>query len=323
MTEQSSEKLNPRYEKPRPLTWAASPLQLIGRPDITEQQHQVFDALLERTASDVPFDVPKNIQDFMAVNFMTRFHERSMKNVESHDSRLKKDISDIPLDQLGVYERALNGNASPSELLWVRRTFGMRSIELSKLTHPYGKMIDLLVPMREAVTSAVLENGGKVYEPTETQKLKLLRGEMVPPSDTNEATKYAAVAMTRKRLVGEVDDDTRIYERSSFIIRVDEATHLDPEITDALNYLQLSNNSNLIQDFLTIPYISSKVFAFLDNNNFDVAIPLSTTVYAYNRNTDRKIEDSISSERASQRKDSDLVRLRRIAREEYGIALFK
>lgn len=317
--------INPETTEPAPLTWGATPLQVYGRTDIQRQQQNVYDALLKRTSEDLPFEVPESLKAFIDGMFMARFHERSMKNYESHESRLKKDIDNIDIEFLGIYERAKEGLATPSELLAVRREFGMRSIELAKVTHPYGKEIKFLEPMRRAVVKGILENGGIIYDPRETQKFKLLQSDIITATSQAPSSVQYGFSMTRKRLIGEIDDDTRIYERSSFIVRIDEASGFDQALAREMHNVPVINNPLWAKEFFEAGRLDETIPYLLEHNEYQIAIPLSTTTYAYNMTTDHAISKAMEMEKDGRPRDISVERLREMARQSMDstqIALF-
>lgn len=271
------------------LEWGATPLTAIGRPDVSVMQARVFDELESRTTKSTPADVPKVLQDFVLHSFMNRFHERALHNQISYSERLKTDFDGIDRRMLEMHERAVTGNADPAELLAVRREFGLRSIELARLTHPYGERIEQLDRMRHAVEYGILANDGIVFTSEEDQdvkyKIRSLSRDIEAPNEMN----YGFL-MTRRRKIGIEGNDTHVQERSSFVVRTDEAGGLDPVLVKELKKIKLSQDETWLNDISAAIQLEQIIPVLLKDDNFQTIIPLSTTVYAYNKTTRDQIE---------------------------------
>ena len=273
------------------LSWGATPLAGAEHPDVRDLQDKVVQPLLlHRVETSAPKDTPPFIRSFMEHSFLMRFAGRASKNYDSYVERLVHDIPEDAGPDIALYEqRALRGTASPEELIIVRRTLGMRAIELARLTHPYGVMYDQLDAMRDDVATAISNQGGIVFDPEDySEKYKLrATGLLLDPENKEQVM---SLLITRRRDFGMVDDDTLDMERTSFIIPVHEGSSYDPRLSAQMRKVSMVNNPNRIQELEEVGRISEVVPEILNAKDFKAAIPQSTTNFVFNRTTDEQIE---------------------------------
>lgn len=271
------------------LTYGATPLDQIA----TLHQQETIQTELKKLTYRVPDSVPLEIASYVHDTFSKRFQARQEANNENFVTRLVRDY-ETTLDppSIEIVDRARIGLASPSELILVRDMLGIRSIELACLTHPYGDRIKegMLDEMRAVVNTAVELYDGELYEnPTRRYRIK----DVVGDDDTNLLINGEApgLLMTRKRTIAQLADGTIIRERSSFVLRIDRASKLrellsDTEIETLIGIKTLSGDE---QESALESY-RELIESLLDGNNFlDEAIPISTTIYAFNRETVDKV----------------------------------
>lgn len=282
--------LNLYRENPRglPETWGAVPM--LTSCDIQEQQNLVHQQQSELFSPEhVPSYVSRELAGYIEMVNMSRVEHRESKNRDSFSYRgvLKMDV---PLDHLDVFAAAQDGTASPAELLYVRSVLRMPSVELASLTHPYGQRIGHLDEMRSAVNQAVLMHGGRLAHelPRPAEKYARLRFdralveyEVKGADQLNDPQKMEGIHMTRKRKIGVLPDQTEIYERSSFIVRLDA---LPEHYRTAIREIPFEGNRNWAQQVRRAENFYEYVADLLKNDDFAAAIPLSTTVVAKHDN---------------------------------------
>jgi hypothetical protein len=291
------------------LSWGATPLAGAEYPAVMRLQNQIVQPLLlRRVEQSAPEAMPAPLRQFMEQSFLTRFTGRAMKNYDAYSERLVK----TPPQAIGAifneqHERSIQGLAVPGELLIVRRVLGMKAVELARLTHSYGTMIEKLDPMRAVVAEAVASQGGTMFPSTEYREQYKLRSAdlLMSPERQDEAM---GLLMTRRRMIGMLADDTAILERSSFVVPIYDGSSFDPTLSARMRRVPLADNPNRMQQLEAEGRLLEVVPGLLDDNNFDAAIPLSTTIFAYNQTTSQEI-----SERANNNKShDDLERIRRM-----------
>lgn len=277
-------------ELERHLGTGATPLAGAEYPDVQKIQAQVKKELLRRIIRSAPRDTPLPVRSFMVHSFLMRFANRDSKNYDSYAERLFQAAPAEASPHFSeLHERALRGTASPEELIVVRRTLGMKAIELARLTHPYGVMIDQLDVMRDEVATAITNQGGVLFGPEDYHEKYKLRstGLLLDP---NRRGQVMSLLMTRRRDSGMVDDDTLVMERSSFIVPVHEGSEYDPVLSRRMRAVPMMDNPHRLEELEEAGRISEVVPELLETNNFTAAIPQSTTIFEYNQVTDRLIE---------------------------------
>ncbi|MGV9001862.1 MAG: hypothetical protein ACOH18_02810 [Candidatus Saccharimonadaceae bacterium] len=300
-----------------PETYGATPLNHAAAYD---QQYTLRIKLQELLEENIPSDVPAEIAAYMIDTFVSRFISRGAANQENYLSSLKspEELGDNERLQ-DMITRAELGLASPSELLVVRQLLGIRSVELACLTHPYGKNIEQLEPMRQAVRDNVLLLGGEYYdEPEERYRVKGF------VNDENGYTK--GLLMTRKRTVGIMPDGTIIRERSSFVLRLDDNSVVSNLTIAAIikTVNQLDRKSNDWQDELVAAgHLDEICEGLLSSDKFSMAIPVSTTIYAFNPETAQLVKERAAEDREKRKEDINLKRDYPLLFEAQSAALLK
>lgn len=290
---------------PEPLTWAATPLEVYGRQDIQEQQKQVSDEISRRTEQSLPDDAPEELKEFIVVNVAQRFHQQNMENYDSYAARLDTELLNIDLGSIEMFERAKTGHATPGELLRVRNLLGMSSIELAKISHPGGIALQYLKPMRQAVREGILANQGEIYDRDQQHhELKIHNSSSLIFHKDGQAQDLVGVAMRRRRWLGTVDEDTRVFEKTRFILRTDEASGLKPRTLGMLRTIELANNPIWTDEVMHVPSLEAEIFDALKQRNQSVAFLLSTTAHAFNLSTSREIEAKAAAARKEARMHS-------------------
>ena len=291
-------RLNPRGE---PGTFGSTPLD---KAKTKMDQLILLDDLLQYTYA-VPTGVPLDIADYNCETFGDRFKRRMDANDENYTtSILHKEAFENDAEIQEVIERAEIGHAAPAELLVIRQLLGIRSVELACLTHPYGERIEeYLELMRDTVQDAITSLGGEYFEDAQpTYRLKEVLLSTTSDADITElyglkssqaladAEKYGGVRgllMTRKREIGRMPDGTIIRERSSFILRADENGVVSEDAIKAMADLPMQPNwDDLVAIAGGLDGLSTDL---LKNNEYSLAIPVATTIYAFNPETAQQV----------------------------------
>jgi hypothetical protein len=276
-----------------PMTYGATPLD---RMTTLQQQLELAINLQELTYRDIPDDVPLEIIDYVHSTFVSRFHSRGEANEENYMTSLSKG-EEYDQDVQAMFERGEHGKASASELLLTRYLRGIRSVELACLTHPYGKRIDpLLAEMRSTVQQHAELLGGVYFDEPETR----YRVKEILSFDNGEKRFDKGLLMTRKRTLGYMPDGTVIRERSSFVLRLDNQSPFTEAEIEALSNVDLSR-PDWQDELVKVGNLNNVVAMLLEMDEYSLAIPISTTIYAYNLETARVIEERNAKELARRR----------------------
>lgn len=283
-----------RLPKGTPETFGATPLDRVA----TLAQQLELAISLQALTLDAPDDAPLFILDYIHRTFLSRFHSRAEANEENYMTSLrpKSDFADNPVIEAMVH-RAELGQASPTEILITRQLLGIRSVELACLTHPHGAQIEMLDHMRDAVKAHVEGFGGEYYKEPETR----YRVKEVIKEEVDGVMHIRGLLMTRKRTLGMTQDGTIIRERSSFVLRTDQMSVLtDDEIS---KIAEVDTTSDTWQDdMVRAARLDEVVATLLDMDEFSYAMPISSTIYAYNPNTADLIAKRQSEETYRRRK---------------------
>lgn len=264
-----------------PMTYGATPLD---RMTTLQQQFELSRTLQELTYRDIPDDVPMEIIDYVHTTFATRFNNRAEANEENYVTSLNVG-EEYESDIQAMFKRGELGQASPSELLLIRQLRGIRSVELACLTHPYGKRLESLPDMREAVHQHVELLGGTYYDDPETR----YRVKEIVGYEKGKEKLDKGVLMTRKRTLGVMPDGTVIRERLSYVLRLDDKTTFTQDDAEALNGIDLSK-SNWQEELMRVGKFDEVAATLLLMDEFSFVIPISTTIYAFNSETACLIE---------------------------------
>lgn len=278
-----------RNERGEPLTWGATPFEPTG--EVIEQQRLVEVSLAKLfrrsnrfNRNGIPRYVSGDLAEYIEQTSMARSARRVDHNRNSFAYRQKIDIEGVDFDVLGMLDRAKSGHASPAELLHVHNVFGIPTLELASLTHPYGKRIELLTPMRAAVRQAITMHDGLLEEAS------LPYYEVLGSDNLRDTSKANSILMTREVPVGITGHDsdsigsyeTLIAERSSFIVRIDVASGFDQELATAIRSIPYENNNKTwSRQVAEAGQLFENVPSFLETNDFKRAVPVSTTIIAH------------------------------------------
>lgn len=263
----------------------ATPLE----PNILQQK--VFDDLRKRFIENRPGGLSDTIFDYMLMHFENRFAKRQQRNRDSYLQRLYKDTSVIESEYPGLLKLALHGLAYPDELLDVRQGLGMGDIELGRVTHPFGEHIDDFEELRTQVVDAIVEKGGRAFLPDEFTGMEAFEVEDTDRRITQSDTVSEAFLIVRTRIVGVLPDQTEIHERSSFILQLDKA--FDKSTVAKLKEVVRGKGESLHEQVAKVISITDVARPLLESNNFEAAIPLSSTMFALNGPLKEKIKQQI------------------------------
>jgi hypothetical protein len=278
----------------------ATPLTTTGRPEVAKRQNKVQDRLRKRLLSNL-VDRSPLIQKFAEQNFLSRFERRLDRNRASYDTRL---VRDIPVEIRDIHDRVLVGDGSPKDALVVMSTLGMRSIELSRLTHPNIDMEGNLQldGMNQEVFDAVIELGGELHDDTvPTYELSNI-DTIVPPenvSGNKRPVEHAAVRegmmATVKHHIATLQDGTRVVRRTSYIMDLNE---LPEEISQAIRSVNTLQAMEPLQAVAEAAQLNDLLPFLIELGSDEKSlVPISTTIYAYNETIAALIASPVSIER--------------------------
>lgn len=260
--------------------WGATPF---NSRDERIAKYQKGMARLERQMLEGrPPCVYGDMQAYVETMYLSRDANRTANNSYSRSNMLYGELLETNPAVQDMYDQASLGEASPLELLNSMELLGMGSIELAKLTHIYGYRLEHLEPMRQVIKDMIIQKNGMVLD-NPPEELRVIAFDR---SVTGSAMAKNAFTIKRKRLVGLVGE-TKIYERTSFIIRIDEISDFNPELAKKIRKIVTDEPLDMQFD----PEIDAEIRRLVEGNDLISTIPLSTTVYAHNPTTQEAIEN--------------------------------
>ncbi len=264
-------------------TWSATP----GNAEISRKQDETgvlaWAALLDPRlrppfANNEHDSYVEGLYEFVELVYLSREANRAAKNFDSYNQKLYQVVDTDPSlcleDKLAKAEA---GNAHPIEILALIDGLGMGSAELAKLTHIWGYRLEYLKRMREQVNEAIQDRLGVVYDEPIT-KYGIIG---INNSTHNGNNRLNAIAMKRKTLVGQVDD-TAIYERTTFIVRIDKKSHIDREVASYVKSIDVDNTAELIKRIIQDGRLVDEAIRLVAKNDLESVVPMSTTIFGRN-----------------------------------------
>jgi hypothetical protein len=269
----TDETLDPRSELHGwHLTWGATPLNFNGK------QMDIYKVLNKRIERGAPKSTPLDVRKFVSQHFMSRFFQRQNRNSKSFSDRGSIVIDNLDEQYHEILCAAIDGSSNPNDLLKLREKLDMPSIELARLTHPYGTHMETLDEMRQAIDFAIESNGGELIDDDSMTTYGVDGGHIRDKGENIEL----GFLMKRKRVRGILPDGTVIIERSTFVLRVDKESRLDQDIARQFRSIKIDKNPDWNKQVMEVINAYNLMPKLLSNDEFDIAIPLSTTTYAFN-----------------------------------------
>lgn len=285
------------------LTWGATPLY------INSKQMDVYRILNKRIQRSAPKSTPGDVKEFVSQHFMSRFFQRQDRNDKSFNDRGLIVIENLDEQYEEILCAAIDGSSNPNDLLKLREKLDMPSIELARLTHPYGTHMETLDEMRQAIDFAIESNGGELID-DDSMTTYGVDGAHIRDKGENIELGFL---MKRKRVRGilRVPDRTVVMERSTFVLRVDEESRLDQDIARQFRSIKIDKNPDWNKQVMEVINANNLMPELLINNEFDIAIPLSTTTYAYNPWRVYELDEAEKNKRASKCDDPEWLAIAR------------
>ncbi len=235
-------------------------------------ERELMDYLGRLVTNEAPADVSENLRGMINLHLHSN-HAITMKtNYDAYQMLMLSDVSHDPIIH-HIIEKAKLSMASPSELLLLNLSTNIPSVELKKLTHPFGHRQEYLGPMESEVSNAVKEMGGRMYDADE-----VVVDRSILPYEYNTN----GFIVIDRRLVGEVDN-LRIKERKTYAINV-SSPDFDPKIRDKIK--RISNHlphGEWMRQVLEVTGFSEYVdMALSAKESAPYLHGLSTLFYSYN-----------------------------------------
>lgn len=269
-------------------------------PEVRDHQREV-NALAFHIIDDLlPSHITPKLALFIERVYLNREAVRSTKNSRSFKRRITE--PEAIHDQIvhDVLYKMQIGTSKPYETFAGMIAQGNAAAEVGKLMHIAGYRMEYLNPMREEVFDGIRIHDGEIIDnPEENYEIMTYDN-----ADTTRQNIDYAIAMTRKKLIGTVGD-IRVYERSSFILRTDIGSHLDPSVAERLRRIQITDmtknehhNTEIWKTLIVSDVrFQKEVKRLLALDDYETIIPLSTTIYGHNPVLDAEIVERENNNR--------------------------
>jgi hypothetical protein len=268
-------------ERGKPATWGSTPANP-HRPDVFLQQQKVrkdHEKLFPVKAGKIPFDIDVPTAVFIRDCNSSRFEHRTEKNFNNYEYRGIYNLSQLPATYREIVDRVETGNTSPSEIIFTDILVQVPAIELGSIAVGYGKRMELLKPMQQAIDIAVDMFDGinrrstPVYQVKQANYEHGAHSENVPP----------CLLMTRTINTGFIPEQNIVVsERSSFVLRLDELSKQYQNLTKRIMEAHAANGK--LSDIADINGLSELLTELFDKDDFETLVPISVTGFAINYN---------------------------------------
>lgn len=256
--------------------WSPSPMLWHKGESLAYKQD--IDTLISRAIEHGgPTDLDPAVRQAALLNYLSTDARLIQHNFECYQDLIDKQ-TDIPADLANILYKARDGFATQTELVSLIQGTQLVSIELAKLTHPFGQRAEHLDTMGQLIEAAVVENGGMLYDGEETQS---------PRIKISHHQKYTShFIATSKVIVGEVDDVV-IAKRTASMILARADLQFDPAVIKKMKQYASQDDP---QKWYEQVFGRSGVKEFIEDvyNNKDTdteqpafILPLSTVYYGY------------------------------------------
>ena len=298
------------YQQPRDillahwLDYSATPLRI--KSENCDLWRDVQNTLTERVLARLDSDTSPAVQ----LHLLSRGARHTTKNQQNYEIRLNECIEgEAPLagrELEWVEAKALDGLATPAELLRLRRSIGMGSVELARVT---GNDEHLLERMHAAIAETFAEVGAD--EQCEQNERIKFRAFNVDITDAKKAPE--AVLATRRINVATCEVDTRIMLRESYVLPL---ANLSKDVRAEILSADRSHGTETWAEMLAnVDDLDTRISAAIDS---DAAIPISTTFYAVSQTVRQEQQCRHEAERAAYNEEfcqkyPEIVEARRIA----------
>jgi hypothetical protein len=283
-------------------------------PRVQEHQQAVRAQAYEIIDHWLPAHIFPELASFLEKVYLQREAIRTTKNGISFQRRVTNPAHIHDTLVLDVLDKMKISTAKTYETIAGMIAQGNAASEFKKLMHIAGYRIEFLDPARQEVFDAIDIHDGEIFtDPEEEYEIMTYDG-----ADKTAPHIEFGLAMTRKKQLGTVGD-IKIFERSSFILRVDKKAYLDPRLAEFIRNININDETKklfhgveiwkiLILDNVDI---LKEIQRLLKTDDYETIIPLSTTIYGHNAVLDAEI----TAKELAEKKKTPASALVEIARE--------
>jgi hypothetical protein len=260
----------------------------ITYPPLSEihYQTQLTDYLHGLVRDQAPDHVSDKVKDIIGLHVDSNNAILMQSNYEAYQM-LMMSASEIDEGIAEVIEKAKRSSATPEELLYLNLVTDLPSVELKKLTHPFGHRKEYLKPMDTDVANAIHELGGLIVD-QDDDEVKVIPHYF----DTD------AFIITTRQLFGTLED-LKIRKRKTYAIDIN-APMFDENIRKRIGEVNLNIPHNVWLDkVLKESGLMECILGALKSpESTPYLYSLSTMIYSYH--PDRRKPDTAEGQRRIQ-----------------------
>lgn len=296
--------------------WNATPFALTTDPDLNSITRNLPGKIAERTHEYVDENTPEPVHDLLQFALQVADTRRGIKNHDSYHTRLKqlnpnfheyaaydaatnthRQIADaystehMPLSSyvrpglMPLEEAARTGRITPKGALFLQRELDLTSIELAKTTlagHEWetARMATRIGMValggRDTWVEDIIDNGPTI-------------GIAATTGGVSEAGELLALTVRARKFRGEIDEQTRVREVFSLIVRVDEESGFDQNLAKELHRSHDAGTAPRYTIGKNETFAALMREVILDDTTEmpSWVIPVTSTIYAYDGRTAR------------------------------------
>ena len=189
-----------------------------------------------------PRDMPKQfVEDVVISDYVINESKRAIANYEvfMKYSESEHETLELLSDKVRLFKE---GRATILNIADIGTNSSIKSVEFGKVSHPYGYRMQKVEPMREEMTTAILERGGVVYPSIAPYRsIRIMpRVERFDDGTEHGGQRVIGFIVKYKRDYGHIPikesgQILKVIERQIAAFRVDEASGFDQTVLAAMH----------------------------------------------------------------------------------------
>lgn len=285
--------------------WMVSPLDPFADKESVRQRQETLESIKSQVRDFAKSKkMPKPIAEYLDLSATQRFYHEEFLNGRAYDDRVE--------DSLDITET--DTQHSPMDLLTIRESLGMPSIELAKICAVGESSSEDLAIMRAEVGNAIESLGGKVYDNgSEMASLRVINSNASLSDNARNGLGAMALTVNRKTPIGELPDGTIVKEKIQLMLIVNR-TRPKPKIVHDIESVDTrrprnKKESSWQDEVLNIDGFEDLVLDALEAKDRSTVVPILVTTYAHNKET-QALAEAKKEEHLRELSEGDKVNLR-------------
>lgn len=263
--------LEPSSHEPGRFPWNPSPM--LWHTGEAFAYKQTVDAYINDIISTAgPSDLDENVREAIRLNYFSTQMRLMQHNFEAHEHMMAK-IEVVPDESVTILEKAKDGLASQDELMSLLVSIPFVSVELAKLTHPFGERAEYLPEMQSLVENAVVAHDGIILDPDDRDQPRV--------KINNHKSHNDHFIVTAREIVGQMNDVV-IAKRMAYMVLADPKLGFDEHIAKKMRQENWNGDMDkwhmrVFKQTGVIEYMSEHI----QDENPAFMLPISTVYYGH------------------------------------------